>query len=93
MNGERLWKRFQDRTFYLKAHDAGTEMNDEVCASIPGPQCGGEGFNAEGGEGLVAPHAGIHGEGELSRMLYNWGEPVAKVTVRVKKDESDDSEN
>ncbi len=90
MNGERLWKRFQDRTFYLKSHDAGTEVNDEVCASIPGPQCGGEGFNAAGGEGFVAPHAGIHGEAELSRMMYNWGEPVAKVTVRIARNDSDD---
>lgn len=82
MNGERVWKLGGRATFFLNAYDAGTELNDETCASIPGPICGGEGFNAVGGEGFVVPHAGIHGEGELSRRAYNWGDPVAKVTVR-----------
>ncbi len=82
MNGPRAANRSGRATFYLSPYDAGTEVNDEVCTSIPGPQCGGEGFNAEGGEGFVAPHAGIHGEGELSRMAYDWGEPVARVSVR-----------
>lgn len=83
MNGDRIWQRFGENTFYLKANDAGTEMNDELCTSIPGPQCGGEGFNAEPGEGNVVAHPGIHGEADLSRQAYNWGEPVAKVTVRM----------
>jgi hypothetical protein len=83
MNGPRVWQVFRSSTFYLNAYDAGTEENDELCASIPGPQCGGEGFNEEAGEGFVAPHAGLHGEGELSRQAYGWGDPVAKVTIRV----------
>lgn len=83
MNGPRVWRALGASTFYLSAHDAGTEENDELCASIPGPDCGGEGFNSAGGEGGVVPHPGIHGEGELSRQTYNWGEPVAKVTVRT----------
>lgn len=82
INGQRIRGHSGRKTFYLKSYDAGTETNDEICENIPGPQCGGEGFNEEGGEGFVAPHAGIHGEAELSRMSYNWGEPVAKVTVR-----------
>jgi hypothetical protein len=83
MNGPRIYQRSGYKTFYLRAYDAGTEENDEMCTSIPGPHCGGEGFNAEGGEGFVAPHAGIHGEADLSRKLYNWSDPVAIVKVRV----------
>jgi hypothetical protein len=79
LNGPKVGKQ---STFYLHAYDAGTEENDEMCVHIPGPQCGGEGYNAEAGEGFVVPHAGIHGEGELSRRAYGWGAPVAKVTVR-----------
>ena len=83
LNGARLRGKSGMMVFRLSSYDAGSEQNDEVCASIPGPQCGGEGFNAEGGEGFVAPHPGIHGEAELSRQAYNWGDPVAIVTVRV----------
>lgn len=74
-------KRFDGHTFYLKAYDSGTEINDELCESIPGPQCGGEGYNPDGGEGFVYPHPGIHGESELMRHQYNWADPVAKITV------------
>jgi hypothetical protein len=85
MNGPRAFQRLGKTTTYLMAYDAGTEVNDELCTSIPGPHCGGEGFNADGGEGFVVHHPGIHGEGDLSRQSYNWGEPVAKVTVRVSR--------
>lgn len=84
LNGELVFVgKAGTKMFRLRAYDAGSEMNDEICASIPGPQCGGEGFNDEDGEGFVSPHPGIHGEGDLSRQAYNWGEPVAIVTVRV----------
>ncbi len=83
LNGKRLWRR-GGQVIMLRAYDAGTEANDETCGNIPGPQCGGEGYNAAGGEGYVVPHAGIHGEAELQRQLYSWGDPVAMVTIRVK---------
>ncbi len=84
LNGKRIFKPHR-QTYYLTAYDAGTEVNDESCAHIPGPQCGGsgEGFNGADGEGFVFPHAGIHGEGDLLQSSYNWGEPVAKVTVTL----------
>ncbi len=87
MNGPRVFKKSGAKVFYLKAYDAGTEENDETCANIPGPQCGGEGFNADGGEGFVVPHAGIHGESELTRKAYNWGEPTAIITVSIVRDD------
>lgn len=74
--------RFGSHTYYALAYDAGTEANDELCMSIPGPMCGGEPFSPEDeGEGYVIPHAGIHGEGELSRAEYNWQGAVVKVVI------------
>ena len=71
------------RVIFLSAYDSGTEENDELCNNIPGPQCGGDGFDEADGEGYVVPHAGLHGEAELERKLYSWGDPVAMVTIRM----------
>lgn len=65
------------------AYDAGSEPNDELCADIPGPACGGAGTSAdEGGEGYVFVHSGVHGVGELEPAVYDWRNPVARVTIR-----------
>lgn len=67
----------------LNAYDAGSEPNDELCANIPGPVCGGQGPSpAAGGEGYVHVSSGIHGEGDLSPARYDWRNPVARVVVR-----------
>lgn len=63
--------------------DAGTEANDELCASIPGPDCGGEGISAASGEGFLHIHSGIHGTGDLAPAQYDWRNPVALITVEV----------
>ena len=70
------------------AYDAGTEVNDELCASIPGPsfvECGGPGGGAQvgGGEGFVHVHRGLHGVGQFAAAARDWRNPVAQVTVRV----------
>ena len=67
-------------------YDAGTETNDELCATVPGPACGGEALSpADSGEGFVSIHNGIHGMGDLNAALLDWRNPVAKVTIhRVK---------
>jgi len=74
------------KTYYLRAYDAGSETNDELCSSIPGPQCGGEPFSPnDNGEGFVYVHSGVHGIGDLSAAQYSWNNPVLKVTIqRVK---------
>ncbi|MCP5449148.1 MAG: spondin domain-containing protein [Gammaproteobacteria bacterium] len=70
------------QAFRVPGYDAGSEPNDELCASIPGPLCGGEGGSPNaGGEGFVHIHAGIHGIGDLSAADYDWRNPVATVTV------------
>jgi len=56
-------------TLFSPAYDAGSERNDELCASIPGPsfeECGGPGGGGMAigdEEGYVHIHAGIHGIG------------------------------
>ena len=83
-------------TYYSPGYDAGTEKNDEWCAYIPGPQCyeinGGfmgmgssPGVGNPGDEGYVHIHRGIHGIGDLAADVYDWRNPVAKITItRVK---------
>lgn len=65
------------------AYDAGSEPNDEVCANIPGPVCGGAGGSPDaGGEGFVHIHAGIHGIADLVAADRDWRNQVVQVVVR-----------
>ena len=67
------------------AYDAGSEPNDELCAYIPGPVCGGAGPSpGVGGEDYVHIHAGIHGVGDLSSSERDWRNPVARIMIRAK---------
>ncbi len=71
------------RTFYAPAYDAGSEPNDELCVSIPGPVCQGTGGSpGTGGEGFVHIHSGIHGIGDLVPAERDWRNPVAKVVIQ-----------
>lgn len=65
------------------AYDAGSEVNDELCANIPGPQCGGTPFSEGLAEGFVHISRGISGEGDLYASDYDWRNPVARVTVKL----------
>ena len=76
--------------YYAPAYDAGTEANDQECANIPGPRCGGEGFNPDrpvDQEGYVYIGNGFHsldGAAEvevLGPAVYDWRNPVARITV------------
>ncbi len=68
---------------YVPAYDAGSEPNDELCANIPGPVCGGAGGSPlEGGEGFVHISQGIQGIGDLAPETYDWRNPVAYVVIR-----------
>ena len=64
---------------------SGTEFNDELCAHIPGPPCGGagEGFNAEREtNNFVRPHPGLSNVGDVDTAQYAWGEPVARIMIK-----------
>ena len=87
VNGIALPRGYETVTVTVPAYDAGSERNDELCASIPGPlfvECGGSGGGAKagGGEGYVHIHAGIHGIGNFTAADRDWRNPVALITVR-----------
>lgn len=83
LDGVRLPKGKRSVTYFSPAYDAGTEPNDESCASIPGPDCGGVGDSpGVDGEGYVFIHAGIHGTGDLVPAERDWRNPVAEIVVK-----------
>ncbi len=79
--------RFGSRTYSVRAYDAGSEINDELCGSIPGPnfnECGGPGAGGKpgNGEGFVHVHRGIHGVGDLVEANRAWLNPVAFIRIK-----------
>ncbi len=83
LNGVKAPKGHKTVTYYSPAYDAGSEPNDELCVNIPGPDCGGAGGSpGVGGEDYVHIHAGIHGIGDLAPDVFDWRNPVAKITIR-----------
>ncbi len=88
INGVTLPRGFEPLRLPGPAYDAGSEQNDELCASIPGPffvECGGPGGGAAvvgNEEGFVHIHAGIHGIGDLDESQRDWRNPVAMISIR-----------
>lgn len=85
-NGVMLPSGFEPIVVDLLAYDSGTEINDELCASIPGPsftECGGPGGGGRPGrgEGAITVHNGMHGVGSMNAPLRDWRGPVARVTI------------
>ena len=73
---------------YAYAYDAGTEMNDEMCSSIPNPPPGyaecaapGHGMAIGMGEGGIVISNGINGHGDFMPMMRDWKNPVARITI------------
>jgi hypothetical protein len=75
------------------AYDAGSEGNDQNCAYIPGPRCGGAGESpmpSDSDEGFVHVSNGFHDLGSMddsgNEILkpadYSWNNPVAIVSIR-----------
>lgn len=80
-------------TYLSPGYDAGTETNDENCANIPGPQCGGVGPSPgedPADEGYVHIHRGTHGIADLAADVYDWRNPVARITVERIRHGDDD---
>ena len=69
---------------FSPGYDAGTEENDENCANIPGPACGGNGAPG-GGEGVVYIHPGIVGGAGLTPAPYDWRNPMLCMEVSFTK--------
>ncbi|MEL7155753.1 MAG: spondin domain-containing protein [Actinomycetota bacterium] len=76
----------QTRTFYVRAYDAGTELNTEMRADlVPVGACGpGDGTGMSNPElaenGVIRRHRTLQGVGDLDPSL-DWEGPVLKVTV------------
>ncbi len=70
-------------SYLSPGYDAGSETNDESCINIPGPYCGGAPASpADPGEGYVHINGGIHGIADLDAAMFDWRNPVAKITIR-----------
>ena len=76
----------QSRTYYLRAYDAGAELNTENRADIvPAPFCNGPGGTGEDqpeidGFGIINRHPTLKGVGDLP-LTFDWRGPVLKVTI------------
>jgi hypothetical protein len=69
------------QVFEVGAYDAGTEINNEDPAFIPGPAGSGPGVRAPEGA-VITPHGGIIGQtGGIDPAVYDWNDPVARITV------------
>ena len=91
INGAKLPRGRETLNLVSPGYDAGTERNDELCLSMPGPgpiftECGpgpGGGGAPEGmEEGHVHVHGGIHGIRDLNEAQRDWRNPVARIAVR-----------
>ena len=76
-------------TVFVGGWDAGSEANTELCANVPAPcpvpaRTGA--CSVEGAEGNVHVHSGIHGCGGFPAEIYDWGYPVAKITIQAAPD-------
>lgn len=62
---------------------AGTEANTELCSDIPGPACDMDSGNMEAspGEGLIAPHGGLVGGGDLDYVTFGFRSRVAEIKI------------
>lgn len=69
-------------TVNAAAYDAGTELNDELCVSLPGPGCNADpGPVSVNGEGYVYVSNGIRGVGDLDADALDFNNPVALITI------------
>jgi len=79
VNGVKL---YDGLTMMLPGLDAGSEENNELCTSIPGPACGETGNVPSGsGEGFVHVHRGFFGLDTLPADRYDWRNPMLMMKV------------
>jgi len=82
----------ESHPYYATGYDVGTERNTEDFDDlVPPAQSLIQGGEADGGtgesdpalaeDGVIRPHPGISGDGDLSRETYGWREPAALVQV------------
>ena len=71
-------------SYMAETYDAGSEVNNESCAYVPGPPCtaGSGNLRAEGGaEGFITIHNGIKGGSDLNPSHLDWRGATAIVSI------------
>lgn len=82
---------YHEKTAYAKAYDARTEMNTEDFADLVPPCQGAIGISSDdegtgasnpaiAEDGIIIPHPGIMGGGDLT-SVHMWGNPVVKIDI------------
>ena len=72
------------RVVLLHVYDAGAEINDELCAHIPGPPCGSSPADTDDNEGFVHFHPGLSLVGDLDTS-HTFANIAARIVIeRVK---------
>lgn len=78
----------ENLTLNAMSYDAGTELNTESAATIPGPAGGGEGLNVLrddiADQVTMHPGAVTHDDGKIDSTLtqiHRWDNPVARITI------------
>ncbi|MGV8837618.1 spondin domain-containing protein [Cellvibrio sp.] len=78
----------ENLTLNAQSYDAGTEMNTETQATIPGPAGGGEGFSAVRDDMVdqvtMHPGAVTRDDGKMDSTLtqvHRWDNPTARITI------------
>ncbi len=74
--------------FLTNVYDSGSEFNDELSSTVPGPAAGGEGFNAERNDvtSVVTMHSGVvsqqdgYGDSSLTES-HRFDNAVMRVVV------------
>jgi len=83
LNGFRLRRGY---IYKVPGWDSGSEVNNELCESIPGPGCANVtagNIRSGEGEGFVHVHRGFFGVGDLlPQSAYDWRNPMMKVRIR-----------
>jgi len=84
LNGTPMYSAFPGQYIFEPAYDAGTEENNELCDSIPGPVCdpASGNLNNGGGEGVVHIHRPLSGLADLNPTDDGWLNPVMQIVVR-----------
>ena len=67
-------------TLETLAYDAGSEINNELTAFIPGPCCNHPFVRDPEGD-LIRMHEGVTGRGDLDPAVYGWHGAVARIEI------------
>ena len=71
----------QSYSAFLNTYDAGVEVNTESCNAVPAPPCNSHNVG-ETENGIIKPHVGILGLGDLDLARDSFAKEAAKLTIK-----------